>query len=71
MSKKGKKHKRDQQPGGSEIIRQCVIYAQSIAAYQAGFKVDLTGISCGASRDSGIIGALRTSFRISGVCPDK
>jgi hypothetical protein len=27
----------------SEIIEQCVIYAQSIAAFQAGFKVDGTG----------------------------
>jgi hypothetical protein len=43
MSKKGKKHKRNQKPASSEIIRQCVIYVQSMAAYQAGFKVDLTG----------------------------
>jgi hypothetical protein len=27
----------------SEIIEQCVVYAQSIAAYNAGFKVDHTG----------------------------
>jgi hypothetical protein len=26
----------------SEIIEQCVIYAQSVAAFQAGFKVDST-----------------------------
>jgi hypothetical protein len=43
MSKKGKKHKRNQKPAGSEIIRQCVIYVQSMAAYEAGFTVDLTG----------------------------
>jgi hypothetical protein len=29
----------------SEIIEQCVVYAQSIAAYNAGFKVDHTGDS--------------------------
>jgi hypothetical protein len=27
----------------SEIVEQCVVYAQSIAAYQAGFKIDPTG----------------------------
>ena len=30
-------------PKKSGIIEQCVIYAQSIAAYNAGFKVDPTG----------------------------
>jgi hypothetical protein len=63
MSKKGKKHKRDQQPAGSEIIRQCVIYAQSIAAYQAGFKVDLTGNFDHAGSGKGQLGRdhLRTA----------
>src|SRR5450759_1962850 len=41
MSKKGKKHKREQKSESSEIIRQCVIYVQSMAAYQAGFKVEI------------------------------
>ena len=63
MSKKGKKHKRDQQPSGSEIIRQCVIYAQSIAAYQAGFEMDLTGNFDHAGSGKGQLGRdhLRTA----------
>jgi hypothetical protein len=32
-------------PKKSAIITQCVIYAQSMAAYHAGFKVDHTGDS--------------------------
>jgi hypothetical protein len=38
----------------SEIIEQCVIYAQSIAAYNAGFNVDRTGdfdyAGCGSNQ---------------------
>ena len=56
MSKKGKKHKRDQQPAGSEIIRQCVIYVQSMAAFQAGFKVDPTGYWDHAGAGKGQLG---------------
>jgi hypothetical protein len=40
--------------GRSEIIEQCVIYAQSIAAYNAGFNVDRTGdfdyAGCGSNQ---------------------
>jgi hypothetical protein len=38
--KKGKKQKAEKKPEGSEIIRQCVIYVQSMAALKAGFAVD-------------------------------
>jgi hypothetical protein len=30
-------------PAGSEIIRQCVVHAQSVAAFKAGYAVDLSG----------------------------
>jgi hypothetical protein len=30
-------------PAGSETIRQCVIYVQAMAAYEAGFTADITG----------------------------
>jgi hypothetical protein len=56
MSKKGKKHKREQTPEKSEIIRQCVIYVQSMAAFQAGFKVDPTGYWDHAGSGKGQLG---------------
>ena len=41
--KKGKKHKGESRPEGSEIILLCVIYVQAMAAYKAGFTADITG----------------------------
>jgi hypothetical protein len=52
--KKAKKRKtptKKSSPKKSEIIKHCVIYAQSIAAYNAGFKVDHTGDSDHAGCD--------------------
>jgi hypothetical protein len=43
MAKKKTKPKAHTAAKHSEIIEQCVIYAQSVAAYEAGFKVDSTG----------------------------
>jgi hypothetical protein len=39
-------------PEKSAIIMQCVVYAQSMAAYHAGFKVDHTGNSDYAGSDA-------------------
>jgi hypothetical protein len=43
MAKKKSKAKADVTVPRSEIIEQCVIYAQSIAAFNAGCEVDHTG----------------------------
>jgi hypothetical protein len=61
----------------SEIIEQCVIYAQSIAAYQAGFKVDSSGEFDYAGSDKGQHGrrhcrqAERALLRLVELCPAK
>ncbi len=46
MGKKKTKRKRTvSSPDRSKIIEQCVIYVQSLAAYDAGFSVDRTANS--------------------------
>jgi hypothetical protein len=44
-TKKQKTQAKKAAPKKSTIITQCVVYAQSMAAYHAGFKVDHTGDS--------------------------
>jgi hypothetical protein len=44
-TKKRKTPAKKAAPKKSAIITQCVVYAQSMAAYHAGFKVDHTGDS--------------------------
>ena len=80
MSKKGKKHKRNQKPAGSEIIRQCVIYVQSMAAFTAGFEVDPSGNFDHAGSGKGQLGrkhlshadhALRRLVALSPACLER
>jgi hypothetical protein len=50
--KKTSPQKAEQKSVGSEIIRQCVIYVQAMAAYKAGFTADITGnwAHCGSGK---------------------
>jgi hypothetical protein len=50
--KKTNPKKVERKPAGSEIIRQCVIYVQAMAAFKAGFAADLTGNwdHCGSAK---------------------
>jgi hypothetical protein len=50
MGKKKAKQKPVDTAKRSEIIQQCVIYVQQLAAYDAGFDVDRTGDSDFASK---------------------
>lgn len=60
-------------PKRSEIITNCVIYAQSMAAYHAGFKVDNTGDSdhagCHALGKKHFRKADRAVARLIGLSP--
>jgi hypothetical protein len=76
MSKKGKKHKREQKPAAAEtpterskIIEQCVTYVQSLAAYDAGFNVDCTGNSEYCGKGSQIKKARRAMCKLIGLSP--
>jgi hypothetical protein len=52
--KKSKAKAKEAKPEGSEIIKQAVIYAQSLAAHHAGFDADPTGDSEYASKLRGV-----------------
>jgi len=53
----------------SEIIEQCVIYAQSIAAHTAGFEVDHRGDSDHASKNRLMKKATRAMIRLIALSP--
>lgn len=49
----------------SEIILQCVIYAQALGAYYAGYKVDASGDSRYAGRGNEIKSAQRAMVKLN------
>jgi hypothetical protein len=55
----------------SEIIEQCVIYVQQLAAYDAGFDVDHTGDSDYAGKGGQIKKARRAMCKLIGLSPHK
>ena len=59
-----KKLKAPANPERSKIIEQCVIYVQSIAAYDAGFAVDHTGDSDYAGKGGQMRNAKRAMSKL-------
>jgi hypothetical protein len=71
MGKKKAKQKPVDTAKRSEIIQQCVIYVQQLAAYDAGFDVDRTGDSDFASKGGQIKKARRAMCKLIGLSPHK
>jgi hypothetical protein len=70
MSKKKSKAKaKPAKPDRSKIIEQAVIYVQHIAAYDAGFTVDLTGNSEHCGKGGPIKKARRAMMKLIGLSP--
>ena len=69
MGKKKTKGKSNATPKRSEIIEQCVIYVQHLAAYDAGFKVDHTPDSDHASKGAQLKKAHRAMCKLIGLSP--
>jgi hypothetical protein len=70
MAKKKKlKAKAEATVPRSKIIEQCVIYVQSLAAYDAGFSVDRTGNSDYAGDGSHIRKARAAMIKLIGISP--
>jgi hypothetical protein len=68
MSKTKSKAK-PSQPDCSEIIEQCVIYVQHLAAYDAGFRVDRTGDADYCGKGGHIKKARRAMCKLIGLSP--
>jgi hypothetical protein len=69
MAKRKKQTPKAPAADRSEIIKQCVIYVQQLAAYDAGFKVDHTDDSDHASKGGQIKKARRAMLRLIGLSP--
>jgi hypothetical protein len=59
------------EPRRSEIIEQCVIYVQQLAAYDAGFSVDRTGDADHCGKGGQIKQAQRAMCKLVGLSPHK
>jgi hypothetical protein len=55
----------------SEIIEQCVIYVQHLAAYDAGFSIDCTGEAEYCGKGGQIRKARRAMCKLIGLSPHK
>jgi hypothetical protein len=69
MAKKKKAKPIASAPEGSEIIAQCVIYVQYLAAYDAGFSVDRSGDADYAGNGRHISKARRAMSKLIGLSP--
>jgi hypothetical protein len=56
-------------PQRSKIIEQCVIYVQSVAAYDAGFSIDVSGDSDYAGKGDHLESAKRAMVKLLGLSP--
>jgi hypothetical protein len=56
-------------PQRSKIIEQCVIYVQSLAAYDAGFSIDVSGDSDYAGKGDHLETAKRAMLKLFGLSP--
>jgi hypothetical protein len=55
--------------GLSPIIEQCVIYVQCLAAYDAGFSIDVSGNSDYAGKGDHLESAKRAMVKLLGLSP--
>ena len=69
MSKKKKKAAAPKLPKRSEIVEQCVIYVQQVAAWDAGFRVDLSGEQDYAGKGRHLKKANRALFNLIALSP--